>query len=53
MTQEIGQAGSNPSFATNRVMAAPSTTTNSQPVASPTARAVTLNGICRVFPGAG
>ena len=51
MTQEIGQAGSNPTFQTNKVMASPSTTTNSQPVASPTAQAITLNDICQIFPG--
>jgi type II secretory pathway pseudopilin PulG len=51
MTQEIGQAGSNPGFQTNKVMAPPSSTTNSQPVASPTAQAVTLNDICQILPG--
>jgi len=51
MTQEIGQAGSNPGFQTNKVIAAPSSTMNSQPVASPTAQAVTLNDICQIFPG--
>jgi hypothetical protein len=53
MTQEIGQAGSNPAFNANnptKVMAAPSTSSGSQPLASPTARAITLNDVCQVFP---
>lgn len=51
MTQEIGQAGSNPTFKTNKVMAPPSTNTNSQPVASATAQAVTVNDVCQILPG--
>jgi len=51
MTQEIGQAGSNPGFQTNKVMAPPSTATNSQPVASPDPQAITLNDICQILPG--
>jgi len=51
MTQEIGQAGSNPGFQTSKVMAPPSTATNSQPVASPNPQAITLNDICQILPG--
>jgi type II secretory pathway pseudopilin PulG len=54
MTQEIGQAGSNPGFNANnptKTMAAPSTTSGTQPVASPTAQAITLNDICQILPG--
>jgi prepilin-type N-terminal cleavage/methylation domain-containing protein len=51
MAQEIGQAGANPNFNTNKIFAAPSTTPNSQPVASATAQVVTLNDICQILPG--
>ena len=54
MTQEIGQAGSNPAFNANnptKTMATPSTTSGTQPVASPTAQAITLNDICQILPG--
>ena len=51
MTQEIGQAGLNPNFTQNKTFAAPSTTLNSQPVASAAPQAVTLNDICQIFPG--
>jgi len=51
MTQEIGQAGLNPNFTQNKTFAAPSTTLNSQPIASAAPQAVTLNDICQIFPG--
>jgi prepilin-type N-terminal cleavage/methylation domain-containing protein len=51
MTQEIGQAGSNPNFTQNKVLASPSTTVGSQPVASADPQVVTLNDICQIFPG--
>jgi type II secretory pathway pseudopilin PulG len=51
MTQEIGQAGSNPAFNNNKVMASPSTTSGTQPIANADPQAVTLNDICQIFPG--
>lgn len=53
MTQEIGQAGSNPMFNQNRnkSLAGVSLNVNTQPLASAAAQAITLNDICQIFPG--
>jgi len=51
MTQEIGQAGANPTFTLSKTFAGASATPNSQPVAAPSVQSVTLNDICQIFPG--
>lgn len=50
MTQEIGQAGSNPNFTANKFPAGPSINISSEPVASPTAQCVTLTDVNQIFP---